>query len=344
MRYVITGYHGMMGAEVDRVARESGWERLDAPEEFPRWSDPFFPGRSEPDAANPAFAAWVRDVAPDVVLNAAAVVGSHKVDAVGFDVAHRSNVAVAGLLAEAADAVDALLVHFSSDSVFSFGADGYGVDRRIAPGEIPPRPRTLYGWTKWLGECVARAAAREDNLLVLYPSFGFGGANDGISMISAMVRGALGIPGYERVLLPLDPERIKQPTWHEDIGRFVVGAVGRYVRGTHPIAGLSALKYGEIVEIVREETGADDFFRDRLDVRGALDYKGDNLYDGDAAGRAWRYVDSRPTPLREAIRAEVERARANPGGLRRHVVRLLPETLSRAGEGAFAPWTSGIAR
>ncbi|MHC4574027.1 MAG: sugar nucleotide-binding protein [Planctomycetota bacterium] len=345
MRYVLTGYHGMMGAEVDRVARSSGWERLEAPAELPRWTDPFSPGRSEPDAANVGFAEWVRDVAPDVVLNAAAIVGSHKAVALGFDVAHRCNVAAAGLLAEAADACGALLVHFSSDSVFSFGEDGYGLDRRIVPGELPPRPRTIYGWTKWVGECVARAAARDSNLLVLYPSFGFGGPNDGISMISAMIRGALGLPGYDRVILPLNPERYKQPTWHEDIGRFVVAAVERGLRGTHPIAGPPAMRYGAIVELVRGVFPGSTFFEDdeRFDVRGVLDYKGDNLYDARATERAWRAVDSEPTPHRKAIRLEADRARRSPVGLRRHVFRLLDETL-RAASGPFEPWSTGLAR
>jgi dTDP-4-dehydrorhamnose reductase len=352
MRYVITGYRGMMGAEVDRVARENGWERLDAPADLPRWTDPFQPDASEPDAANPAFAAWLRDAGPDVVINAAAIVSSHKAKAAGFELTHRSNVAAAGLLAEAADACGALLVHFSSCSIFAtgVGSDGYGLENMIVPGRIPPRPRTLYGWTKWLGECVVRAAVRDSNLLVLYPAFGFGGRNDGISMISAMLRGALGFPGYERVILPLDLELVKQPTWHEDIGRFVVGAVERGVRGTHPIASLTPLKYGRIVDLVRQAfIGSSDaelelrFFVERLEVRGVLDYKGNSLYDEGAVARAWEAVGAAPTPLPQAIRFEVERARREPEGLRRHVVRLLDETLRAASE-PFEPWTTGLVR
>lgn len=343
MRYVIAGYRGMMGAEVDRVAGERGWERLDAPSDLPRWTDPFDAGRSEPDVANPAFGEWIRDASPDVVMNAAALVGSHKVDALGYELAWRSNVAAAGLLAEAADACGAVLVHFSSDSVFAFGADGYGLDRRIVPGETPVRPRTLYGWTKWIGECVARAAVRDSKLLVLYPSFGFGGPNDGISMISAMIRGAVGLEGYRRVLLPLDPDRVKQPTWHADIGRFVVRAVERDVRGTYPVAGSAAIPYGEVVGLVREVTGSEEFFRDRLDVVPTLDYKGDDLYDVSSVERAWSLVDASPTELSVAIRREVERT-TGLGDVRKHVVRLLEDTLARAGEDEFAPWATRVVR
>lgn len=343
MRYVIAGYRGMMGAEVDRVAREKNWERLDAPEDLPRWTDPFDTGRSEPDVANPAFGEWIRSVSPDVVLNAAALVGSHKVDALGYELAWRSNVATAGLLAEAADACGAVLVHFSSDSVFAFGADGYGLERRIVPGETPVRPRTLYGWTKWIGECVARAAIRDSKLLVLYPSFGFGGPNDGISMISAMIRGAVGLEGYRRVLLPLDLERVKQPTWHADIGRFVVRAVERGVRGTYPVAGSTAIPYGEVVDLVRRVTGAEEFFRDRLDVIPALDYKGDDLYDARSVERAWDLVEAQPTSLNVAIRSELERVKIDDD-VRRHVVRLLEDTLLRAGRLEFAPWGARVIR
>ena len=94
----------------------------------------------------------VRKLAPDVVVNAAAYTA---VDKAETDVARAQciNAEAPGVLAEAAAAVGALLVHYSTDYVF----DGSG-DKPWRE-DSPTGPLSVYGRTKLAGEEAIRASA-----------------------------------------------------------------------------------------------------------------------------------------------------------------------------------------
>jgi len=101
------------------------------------------------DAA--AIAETVRHVQPDVVINAAAYTAVDKAESEPA-LAHAINAVAPGALAQAASAIGAWLVHYSTDYVF----DGAGTSAR---SEVDPTgPLNEYGRTKLEGEQLIRAS------------------------------------------------------------------------------------------------------------------------------------------------------------------------------------------
>ena len=96
----------------------------------------------------------VRLVAPGVIVNAAAYTAVDKAES-DIEAAHLVNAAAPGALAEAATAVGAWLVHYSTDYVF----DGSGTKPWVETD--PTGPLSVYGRTKLEGEqLIARHCAK----------------------------------------------------------------------------------------------------------------------------------------------------------------------------------------
>jgi len=87
----------------------------------------------------------VRLVAPDVIVNAAAYTAVDRAES-DSEAAHLVNAAAPGVLAEAATAAGAWLVHYSTDYVF----DGSGSKPWVETD--PTGPLNVYGRTKLEGE------------------------------------------------------------------------------------------------------------------------------------------------------------------------------------------------
>jgi len=87
----------------------------------------------------------VRLVAPDVIVNAAAYTAVDRAES-DSEAAHLVNAAAPGVLAEAATAAGAWLVHYSTDYVF----DGSGIKPWVEAD--PTGPLNMYGRTKLEGE------------------------------------------------------------------------------------------------------------------------------------------------------------------------------------------------
>ena len=87
----------------------------------------------------------VRQVAPDVIVNAAAYTAVDKAES-DVESAHIVNAVAPGVLAQAASAAGAWLVHFSTDYVF----DGSGSKPWVETD--PTSPLNVYGKTKLEGE------------------------------------------------------------------------------------------------------------------------------------------------------------------------------------------------
>ena len=112
------------------------------------------PGELCGDFTDPAgIAATVRRVRPDVVVNAAAYTAVDKAEAEP-ERARRINAEAPGALADAAEALDAWFVHYSTDYVF----DGRG--ERPWQEADAPNPLSVYGQTKREGE-IAGAHCRK---------------------------------------------------------------------------------------------------------------------------------------------------------------------------------------
>ena len=132
MRVLITGADGQIGRALAAAS--------------PAGAEVILRARAQLDLTRDAdVAAAVREVRPDLVVNAAGYTGVDRAEAEP-DVAHAVNAAGAGRLAAAAADVGARMIHFSTDYVF----DGTGM-RPYRPGD-PPRPLNVYGASKLAGE------------------------------------------------------------------------------------------------------------------------------------------------------------------------------------------------
>lgn len=138
--------------------------------------------RQECNIASPAEVARVAaDVRPEVIINCASyndVDGAER-DAEG---ALRTNGLAVGVLAEAATAADAVLLHYSTDFVFD-----PAVDRGPLGEDAPINPRSIYAQSKLLGEILARRTPRHYVLRVA-SLFGGARAKSSLDRIAAAIR------------------------------------------------------------------------------------------------------------------------------------------------------------
>ena len=132
MKLLVTGAHGQVGWELSRSLQPLGTViALD---------------RSAADLSDlDALRALVRRLKPDVIVNAAAYTAVDRAEDEEA-LAHRINAEAPGVLAQEAAALDALLVHYSTDYVF----DG-SLDRPYRESD-PTAPINAYGRTKLAGE------------------------------------------------------------------------------------------------------------------------------------------------------------------------------------------------
>lgn len=145
MKIVLLGPTGQVGWELQRSLAVLGDVVL-----LGRQGTPHAADFSDPQAV----ARSVRALRPDVIVNAAAHTAVDKAEAEP-DLARLLNATTPGLLAREAAALDALLVHYSTDYVF----DGSGSAARSEDAETAPL--SVYGRTKLEGErAIAEAGCR----------------------------------------------------------------------------------------------------------------------------------------------------------------------------------------
>ena len=117
MKILLLGCHGQVGWELQRSLSVLGDVVA-----LHRGSAPLCGDLSQPDA----LAQTVRSVRPDVIVNAAAHTAVDKAESEP-ELARLLNATSPGVLAREAAALDALLVHYSTDYVF----DGSGDETNI---------------------------------------------------------------------------------------------------------------------------------------------------------------------------------------------------------------------
>jgi len=122
--------------------------------------------RSQLDLTQPdAIRATIRDIVPDIVVNAAGYTTVDKAEAEP-DLAMQINAVAPGVIAEEAKRTDALLVHYSTDYVFD------GTKSTPYTEDDPPNPVNVYGRSKLAGE---RAIAASGGMfLILRTSWIYG--------------------------------------------------------------------------------------------------------------------------------------------------------------------------
>lgn len=200
---LVTGVNGQVGFELERALQGLG--RIVALD------------RGACDLADlDGLRRIVRDVRPDVILNAAAYTAVDRAED-EVELAMRINGEAPGVLAQEAERLGAALIHYSTDYVFN--------GRKTTPyveGDVPD-PLNAYGRTKLAGEqAIAASGARH---LIFRTSWVYGlrGRNFLLTMLRL---------GAERPQLKVVVDQFGAPTWSNTIAVLTAHVVAQAFAAT----------------------------------------------------------------------------------------------------------------
>jgi dTDP-4-dehydrorhamnose reductase len=235
MRILITGAAGMLGLDVQRAAAAVGHETIAL-------------GRADLDITDePAVRGRLEATQPDAVINCAAYTD---VDGAESDpaAAHAVNAVGAGLIAAAAAAAGAHLIHVSSDYVFD------GEKRTPYLESDATGPLSVYGVSKLAGERAVAAAAPDAHTIVRSSwLFGAGGPCFPATMLRL---------GGEREQLTVVEDQIGCPTFTGHLAPVLVAlAEASRPRGVVHVAAAGECSWFEFARTIF------DVARVEVDVR-----------------------------------------------------------------------------
>lgn len=183
MRIFLTGVNGQVGFELQRALAPLG--------------DIFSFDRASCDLENEAaIRNAVRQVRPDVIVNPAAYTAVDKAEQ-DEDRAHAINARAPEILGEEAVALGALVVHYSTDYVFSGASEGFYKEAD------PTGPQGAYGRTKLAGEQALAATGARHVVFRTSWIYGVYGANFAKTMLRL---------ARERDLLKVVADQVGAPT------------------------------------------------------------------------------------------------------------------------------------
>jgi dTDP-4-dehydrorhamnose reductase len=195
-KILITGKNGQVGWELQRSIAALGQViAIDA---------------DEMDLANPdAIRSTIRDLKPAIIINPAAHTAVDKAESEP-ELAHAINGIAPGILAEEAQRLGSILVHYSTDYVF----DG----SKAAPytEEDTPNPQSVYGKTKLEGEQAVHASGCKHLIFRTSWVYGVHGGN----FVKTMLRLA-----KERSELRIVGDQFGAPTWARDLAQATASAL-----------------------------------------------------------------------------------------------------------------------
>ncbi len=148
---------------------------------------------SEPDAIRKK----VREVAPNLIVNAAAYTAVDKAES-DPDLAMKVNGIAPGVLAEEAKKIDSPIVHYSTDYVFDGKKSGPYLEEDAA------NPQSVYGRTKLAGEEAVRNSGAEHLIFRTSWVYGIRGHNFLLTILRL---------AKERDELKVVDDQIGAPTW-----------------------------------------------------------------------------------------------------------------------------------
>jgi dTDP-4-dehydrorhamnose reductase len=184
-----------------------------------------------------AIRARVRDLRPDVIVNAAAYTAVDRAESEP-DLARAINGSAPGVLADEAKRLGTLLVHYSTDYVF----DGTKVEPYTE--DDTPNPLSVYGRSKLEGERAIQASGCRH--LILRTSWVYAGR--GHNFLLTMLR-----LGAERPELKVVDDQRGAPTWARDIAAATVQLLANPPQGLfHFTAAGVTTWYGFACEIMRQ--------------------------------------------------------------------------------------------
>lgn len=200
-RVLLTGANGQVGTWLYQRLREDAQYEV------------FAFNRTELDITDESLVKQLMaTVKPDVVINAAAYTAVDKAES-ETDKAMQVNVEGVKYLARAAKQHGALLVHLSTDYIFS------GDSHLPYTEQDKPSPLTHYGRSKWLGE--EALMAENPVYIILRTAWVFG--EYGHNFVKTMLR-----LGAERTHLNIVNDQVGGPTYAGDIVRVILVILRRY--------------------------------------------------------------------------------------------------------------------
>ena len=187
-RILLTGKNGQVGFELQQRLARLG--RVTAPD------------RAELDLADPdSIRRTLREIKPKLIVNAAAYTAVDQAESEP-DSAFAINGLAAGILAEEAKHLGAVLIHYSTDYVFDGSKAGPYTE------DDPPRPLSAYGRSKFAGERAIQAV--DGPHLILRASWIYGAR--GKNFLLTILRLA-----KERDELSIVDDQVGAPTWSRAI-------------------------------------------------------------------------------------------------------------------------------
>lgn len=194
MKVLLTGGTGQLGWHLARL--------------LPRVGETLAADRASLDLAQPdSLRAAIRAARPDVIVNAAAYTAVDRAES-EEDLAHAINATAPGVMAEEAQRLGALLVHYSSDYVFD------GASQKPYVESDTPNPINAYGRSKLAGE--AAIAAAGGAYLILRTSWLYD--TRGSNFVLTMLR----LAGEREVLQVVD-DQVGCPTWAHAVAEATLG-------------------------------------------------------------------------------------------------------------------------
>jgi dTDP-4-dehydrorhamnose reductase len=204
---------------------------------------------TDPFAVRDLVAEWARIVRSDspahrlVVVNCAAYTAVDQAET-DEEAAYAVNAAAPALLATACAAVDARLIHVSTDYVFAGDATSpYEVDD-------PTGPRTAYGRTKLAGEQAVLSLHPSGSQVVRTAWLYGGGGNHFVRTMARLER--------ERDTITVVDDQVGSPTWTGDLAAGLLDvARSEAPPGTYHATNAGAVSWHGFAQAVFEELGAD---------------------------------------------------------------------------------------
>ena len=212
-KILLTGKNGQVGWELQRTLATLG--------------DVSAVGRERMDLANPdSVRAVIREVKPDLIVNAAAYTAVDKAESEP-GLAMAINGVAPGIMAEEAKRLGAALIHYSTDYVFDGTKTGPYTEDDL------PNPLSIYGKTKLVGEQAIRAVGLPH--LIFRTSWVYG--TRGKNFLLTILRLA-----KEREELRIVDDQIGAPTWCRMIAEATAQVVARiYSPVVHSAASIADL-------------------------------------------------------------------------------------------------------
>ncbi|ACE62125.1 dTDP-4-dehydrorhamnose reductase [Actinobacillus pleuropneumoniae] len=164
----------------------------------------------------------VREFRPDVIINAAAHTAVDRAES-EVELSEAINVKGPQYLAEAANEVDAIILHISTDYVF----EGTGSGEYKENDE--PNPQGVYGKTKLAGEIAVQQANKKH--IILRTAWVFG--EHGNNFVKTMLR-----LGKERDVLGIVSDQFGGPTYAGDIAKALIQIANAIMGGRTDVFGI----------------------------------------------------------------------------------------------------------